>query len=245
LLLALAVVAGVAAAMLLQREARSGAIVAITLAILLLLSAVYAFFSRPGIGAVEDRMAELVAAQDPDAPPPADDGAAPAATGSAVDAARKPMVADAGSGKFICTIQPERSRITVSRTQDIALQWSADGCVNGRTQYGRWTPGESIDGQPQYDRDSDIWSRVFVPNQEQTVTISSFDPQRRTLVTENYLLDLATMTRAREARRRQTLAACSASAKSQREIADTIIAVRAILPRRANERLVYRCSAAR
>lgn len=245
LLLALAVIAGVAAAMLLQREARNGAIVAITLAVLLLLSAVYAFFSRPGIGAVEDRMAELIAAQNPDAPPLAEDDAAPDEVGSAADAARKPMAADAGSGKFVCTIQPERSRITVSRTDDIALQWSADGCVNGRTQYSRWTPGESIKGHPQYDRDGDIWSRVFVPNQEQTVTISSFDPRRRTLVTENYLLDLDAMTSAREARRQQTLVACSASAKSQREIADTIIAVRAILPRRANERLVYRCSVAR
>jgi hypothetical protein len=84
------------------------------------------------------------------------------------------------AGKYQCTLSPERSRITVSQLDALPIEWAEGGCINGRTQYGR---------------DGAKWSRIFVPNQEQTITISSFRPDRQEFTTERYLMGLDAMTK--------------------------------------------------
>ncbi|MEP5485731.1 MAG: serine protease, partial [Parasphingorhabdus sp.] len=130
------------------------------------------------------------------------------------------------SGKYQCTINPQRSRITVSQQNELPLEWAEGGCVNGRTQYGR---------------DGAKWSRIFVPNQEQTVTISSFQTDRGEFTEERYLVGLDAMTKARAIRSKYGNKACTSDSKSLADIEDMVKAIRAELPNQANERLVYEC----
>ncbi|WP_417621887.1 trypsin-like peptidase domain-containing protein [Parasphingorhabdus sp.] len=131
-----------------------------------------------------------------------------------------------GSGKYQCMINPQRSRITVSQQNELSFDWAEGGCVNGRTQYGR---------------DGAKWSRIFVPNAEQTVTISSFQPDRSEFTTERFLLGLDAMTRARTIRAKYGNKACTNDLKALADIEDMVKAIRAELPSQANERLVYEC----
>lgn len=82
------------------------------------------WFTRPGLDAVDRRVAEKLAAGDGGV---GESGAAPASTG----------------GEFTCTIRTDRSRIVSAPPQDMTFAWAEGGCVNGRTQYGfsdgRWT----------------------------------------------------------------------------------------------------------
>lgn len=168
--------------------------------------------TRPGVAAIEEKIAASLAAKagDPVGPTPA----APSA---------------ASEGALICTLVPERSRVTLSRTDDVELAWSADGCINGRSQYGRTNNGE--------------WSRVFVPDNEDAVAVNTYDPATRTLRTERYLLGAAAMSAAREARRQYAPPACGAS-EAARLLGEQQSALLALLPDRPNERLVYTCKPA-
>ncbi len=132
----------------------------------------------------------------------------------------------ASSGKYQCRINPERSRITVSQVDTLDIDWAEGGCVNGRTQYGR---------------DGAKWSRIFVPNEEQTVTISSFDPSRLEFTTERYLLGLSAMTKAREIRKQYGNRACTTDEQALSDIDEMVKAIRTELPMQTNERLVYEC----
>ena len=87
------------------------------------------------------------------------------------------------AGKFVCTLEPTRSRITGDATRSIDLDWSAEGCVNGRTQYG------FANGQ---------WARVFVPNEEDVVSVARYDPQSRTYQADRYLLSRSAIAAARK-----------------------------------------------
>ena len=129
-------------------------------------------------------------------------------------------------GRFICRFQPDRSRVTVSTSNDIDLQWSEDGCVNGRTQYGL---------------SSDGWTRIMVPGNEQTVSVSRYDPATRMLRTDRFFLDLNTMSAAREARAAYQAPACDAGEDAARDLGDQQQAIRQLLPETPNERLVYSC----
>jgi serine protease Do len=166
--------------------------------------------TRPGLAAIEEKIAASLAARTSDAAGPVP--AAPAA---------------ASEGALICTLMPERSRVTLSRPDDVDLAWSADGCVNGRSQYGRTSQGE--------------WSRVFVPGDEDAVAVNTYDPATRTLRTERYLLGAAAMAAAREARRQYEPPACGAS-DAARLLGEQQSALLALLPERPNERLVYGCA---
>lgn len=135
----------------------------------------------------------------------------------------------AATGALRCVIDTARSRVTVSDMSDVPFDWHEDGCVNGRTQYGLGADG---------------WSRVLVPGQEDTVTVASFDPATRTYKTERYLLDLDTITKAREARAKFTLPQCGGGEAAARKLGDDQAAIKALLPPQPNERLVYKCSAA-
>lgn len=130
-------------------------------------------------------------------------------------------------GRFLCTIRPDRSRITVSSAEDVPVAIGAGGCVNGRTQYAKGTDGR--------------WQRILVPNDEATVTIASIDPAAKDYRVERYLLDAATMAKARAIRAGATLKSCTADSGDVEIFAAQQDAIRAVLPPAPNERLIYQC----
>ncbi|KQZ69474.1 peptidase S1 [Sphingopyxis sp. Root214] len=133
-------------------------------------------------------------------------------------------------GNFLCTIRPDRSRITVSATTDVPIAIGKGGCVNGRTQYTRGP--------------DDRWQRILVPNDEATVTVASIDSTGRDYRVDRYLLDAETMTKARETRATVTLKSCTANPDELAGLAAQQDAIRSALPATPNERLVYRCQPA-
>ena len=171
----------------------------------LVLAAIAAYLTRPGLDEIDRRVA--AAMQDPD-----DGGGEAEAPG--------------GDLALLCRLVPERSRVTSAKVEDIEFDWTADGCVNERTQYG--LAGGS-------------WSRVFVPNAEDAVSVSSFDPDRRIFRTERYLLPREAMSEARTARGKYSAPECG-SDNAAAKLGDLQGEVLAQLPRQANERLVYECS---
>ena len=171
----------------------------------LVLAAVAAYLTRPGLDEIDRRVA--AAMQDPD------DGEGEAE-------------APGGDLALLCRLVPERSRVTSAKVEDIEFDWTADGCVNERTQYG--LAGGS-------------WNRVFVPNAEDAVSVSSFDPDRRIFRTERYLLPRKAMSAARAARGKYSAPECGSDNAAAR-LGDLQGEVLAQLPRQANERLVYECS---
>ena len=171
----------------------------------LVLAAIAAYLTRPGLDEIDRRVA--AAMQDPD------DGEGEAE-------------APGGDLALLCRLVPERSRVTSAKVEDIEFDWTADGCVNERTQYG--LAGGS-------------WNRVFVPNAEDAVSVSSFDPDRRIFRTERYLLPREAMSEARTARSKYSAPECGSDNAAVR-LGDLQGEVLAQLPRQANERLVYECS---
>jgi len=121
---------------------------------------------------------------------------------------------------------PARSRATISEVADVPLDWTAEGCVNGRTQYGL-----SGDG----------WSRVLVPNEEATISVNRYDPKTRTYRVERFLMPLNAMTAAREARGKLKAPSCGAGDQAAREFGAGMEAIKQLLPAQPNERLVYKC----
>jgi len=167
--------------------------------------------TRPGLAEIEDRVAAAIAK--------AEGGDAPEAA---------PVGGQAAEGALICTLVPERSRVTAARTDDVALNWSADGCVNGRTQYGLGQGGE--------------WKRVFAAQDDAAVAVNTYDPETRTLRTDRYLLGQEALAAARDARAAYTPPACGVS-DAARTLGEQQSALIAKLPERPNERLVYSCTA--
>jgi S1-C subfamily serine protease len=130
-------------------------------------------------------------------------------------------------GRLLCTIQPNRSRITVSSTDDVPVTLGKGGCVNDRTQYARGTDGR--------------WQRILVPNEEATVTIASIDPAGQEYRVDRYLLDAETMAKARETRSAADIKGCTAGAEALAAFAAQQDAIKSVLPPTPNERLVYDC----
>ena len=169
----------------------------------LALAAIFTFLARPKLSDVEDR---YVKANPPKA---------------------QPIVSDVNAdGPKICVYNPDRSRVTVSKTDDVPLDWRGDGCVNGKTQYGS---------------NAGTWSRTFVPNGEATVTIQSFNPAKSRYAVERFLLPADTMDKAREIRAKYRNNACTTDPAQRQSVADMESAIRAILPQAPNERIVYDC----
>lgn len=165
--------------------------------------------------------AAILFATRPDAHAEIESEAAPAATEAA------PRLAE---GNFLCTIRPDRSRITVSATTDVPIKIAPGGCVNDRTQYAQGADGH--------------WQRILVPNDEATVAVASIDPSAKEYRVDRYLLDAETMTKAREIRAGVTLKSCTADAGQIAALATQQDAIRSALPATPNERLVYRCQPA-
>ena len=167
--------------------------------------------TRPGLTEIEDRVAAAVAE--------AEGGPAPGTAAT---------LSQASEGSLICTLVPERSRVTAARTDDVAFDWTADGCVNGRTQYGLGKGGE--------------WQRVFAAQEDAAVAVNTYDPATRTLRTDRYLLGQEALASAREARAAYAPPACGVS-DAARTLGEQQSALIAALPERPNERLVYACTA--
>ena len=206
LMLVLALLAAGGAGMFMMQGKRNPAIAAAAGAAFLLIGAIIIFLSRPDFSEIDDRVAAALQEKE--------------------DKNEPQQVSIATSGKYQCTINPQRSRITVSQENEMPLEWADGGCVNGRTQYGR---------------DDTKWSRIFVPNQEQTVTISSFQPDSSLYTEERYLMGLEAMTKARAIRAQYGNKACTADDKALADIEEMVKAIRAELPAQANESLVYEC----
>lgn len=132
-----------------------------------------------------------------------------------------------GSGMLTCVLQEDRSRIVGAPDTEVEFAWTADGCVNERTQYG-FAGGD--------------WSRVFVPNDEAAVSVNHYDPASKTFRTDRYLLGLSAMDEARAARSAYTAPKCGTDNAAAR-LGDLQGAVTSALPRQPNERLVYSCKA--
>lgn len=156
-------------------------------------------------------------------------GFADAAVRPAVPAAAAGAPSTAFAGRHSCRIVPERSRVTVSSTPNIDLEWARSGCVNGRTQYAQ---------------DGETWRRILVPQRDQTVSVLEIHPGSRQYVVNRYLLPAEAMTRARALRQRIELAACTGEAPRLAALAEGQEQIRRMLPELPNERLVYDCAAA-
>ena len=135
------------------------------------------------------------------------------------------------SGPLECTLVPERSRIILSPVETVRFDWRADGCMNGRTQYAE-APGGG-------------WERILVPNEDATVSVLRFDPVSGSYTNSRYLLSAESMDRARTLRGQVQQKACAADTAARAALATQQSAIRTSLPQQVNERLVYRCTAAK
>ena len=145
------------------------------------------------------------------------------------DAPDAPGADATGDGMLICTLDLSRSRIVGAPDRELEFSWREDGCVNGRTQYG-FSGG--------------TWSRVFVPDEEDTVSINRFDPATAAFRTDRYLLGRSAMIEARKARDAYTPPQCG-TGDAASDVANLQSGVTSLLPAAPNERLVYSCEAKR
>jgi hypothetical protein len=188
-------------------DTRKRAAIAAALAGAALIGALVLWFTRPGLSAIEDKVAAALDGDDGD-------------VGGGTDTA-------SAEGALICTLVPERSRVTTARTDDVAFDWGADGCVNTRTQYGLSAGGE--------------WSRVLVLEDEAAVAVNRYDPDTRAFRTDRYLLGQAAMDKVLETRAKYSPPACGVS-DAARTLGEQQSALLALLPEAPNERLVYACT---
>lgn len=174
---------------------------------LLVLGAVAAFLTRPALN--------------PDA-------RLEQSTDDAEDKVPVDATASKAGRSFMCVIDLERSRVTVSQTADVPVSIDGKGCVNDRTQYADIGGGG--------------WQRVLVPNQEAQVSVVDFNPDAGDYRVERFLLGADKMDEARKLRSEVKLKACSSDGEEVIKLGTAQDAVRAILPDAPNERLVYKCT---
>ena len=179
--------------------------IAVAVSAAALLGAIAVWLTRPGLSEIDERVAAAM------------DGEQGLVGQS---------VAQASESNLLCTLVPERSRVTGAKTDDVEFDWQDDGCVNTRTQYG-YANGE--------------WSRVFVPDDEDAISVNVFDPQTQTFRTDRYPLGRAAMAKARDARAEYSPPMCGADIAAQ-ELGAQQQGVLSMLPTRPNERLVYSCA---
>ncbi|MEM1131551.1 MAG: trypsin-like peptidase domain-containing protein [Pseudomonadota bacterium] len=130
-------------------------------------------------------------------------------------------------GKNICSLDSERSRITISDIREMAFDWSQSGCVNGRTQYSQ---------------NGNEWLRILVPNNEQTISTYRFSPDSGELTLSRYLMPRAAMENARSVRRSFNGGQCSTDPDELQRLAEMQEAVLDSVTTKPNERLVFQCT---
>jgi hypothetical protein len=198
LCLALALIAAGGGGIMYMKDRRKPAVILGGGGAGLLLLAIAFFVSRPSYAAAEAKAEEAKAA----------------------------VPATRFAGRNVCRLMPERSRVTVSTANEVPLDWAANGCVNGRTQYAQ---------------NGETWTRTLVPDGEQAVAVLDFTPATGEYVVTRYLLDAQTMGRVRALRRDVDTKACTGDAEARTILADQQREITRILPRLPNERLVYAC----
>jgi len=191
----LSIVAGAIAAVLFFKDQFKAAASAAALAAAGLVASSYAFLTRPAL-----------AVRLPEAAQPI------------VDAA-------ALSGQLLCQVNTNVSRVTVSSTDDLAMSWNANGCMNNRTQYVQ---------------EGTKWRRILVPNVSETVFVQDFDPAKGEYISTRYLLSQTDMERLR-AIRGGSPAACSTEATTIQQLRSVTDQLEGSLPATPNEKLVYNC----
>lgn len=134
------------------------------------------------------------------------------------------------SGRLICEIDTSLSRVTTSDTQNPAFNWSNEGCVNGQTQFVNSQGG---------------WSRILVPADEASVSVRRFEPASGRYRSDNYQVSAETAERARTARAGITWSGCTSDPAQLAALAKVQADIQSTLPSQPNERLVYRCHAAK
>ena len=189
-------------------DRREHVAIAAAVSVIALAIAIALWLTRPGLDEIDQRVAVAMGEGGEETPNPG------------------PQPAQAGDGSLICTLLPERSRVTGARTDDVAFDWAADGCVNGRTQYGR---------------SGGNWVRVMVPEDGDAVSVNYYDPQSRVFRTDRYLLGRNALAQAREARGQYDPPQCGVS-DAARSLGEQQAGLLSQLPNRPNERLVYSCS---
>lgn len=147
----------------------------------------------------------------------------------AEDADAPELVTAAPMGKRICTLRPERSRITVSKADDVELELSATGCAGGSTQYA---PGEGGG-----------WTRALLSGDDASASIATLTADGATYRVERWLPDSATLASLR-AMRGAGANSCTSDPAALDQLAATQGAIRAALTDPPNERLVYECTGA-
>ena len=201
LLLVLSLLAFGGAGILLVKNRSRPAMILAGVGALLLIGAVVVFFTRPGLDDLEEDQA----------------------SGKSLS---PESAVTAFAGRNICELVPERSRVTVSASEPVPFDWTANGCVNQRTQYAR---------------NGDVWTRILVPEGEQAVSVAEFRPASGEYIVTRYLLDGAAMARVRALRRDVDVKSCTADQEARTVLADQQREIGELLPELPNERLVYRC----
>ncbi len=201
-LLALSVLALGAAGLNFSQGKRKPAIWSVVGGGALLFGALFAFILRPSFSSIDDRIAR-----------PAENSA--------------PAAGYAAAGDNICRIDQSRSRITVSALDDVPLNWSDGGCVNGKTQFLQ---------------EGTAWTRIFARSGDDAIVVSSFEPTTATFHNDRYLADADTLDRAGTIRAKFTGGACTADPEAMTALAQAQAELRAVLPPQPNERLVYHCT---
>jgi hypothetical protein len=201
LLLAAAAVAGGAAVLSQSKSEKERARKVGGLAGLLLLSAVVTFALRPSFDSVDE-----IASNE-------------------ADNASEAQLSD-GVGEQLCRLDRSLSRVTISDTEDVPFNWTAQGCLNGQTQF--------VNNQGD-------WSRVLVPANEATISVRHFDPVIGRYRTDKYLVDAELAGRLREIRNKVNWSGCTSDPERLAELARMQNDLRQSLPSRPNERLVYHC----
>ncbi|HSM53050.1 MAG TPA: trypsin-like serine protease, partial [Erythrobacter sp.] len=207
ILLLMAIAAGYVAVQARGQEGMERRVTAAgAIAIATFFAAVALWVMRPGIDEIDRRVDDAMKAATGETPP-------------------EPS-SEAREGTMLCTLVPERSRVTGARTDDVEFDWAADGCVNTRTQYGL---------------NSGEWTRVLIPDDEDAVSINRYDPETRTFLSERYLLGRNAMAEARAARDAYSPPQCHTT-DAAKVLGEQQQAVISMLPPQPNERLVYSCA---
>lgn len=202
LLLTLSLIAFGGGGIMLAKDRRRPGAIAAGAGTLLLVGAIIVFLTRPGVDDLDRIEAETS------------------------EAGAESGGADRFAGNNVCELVAERSRVTISSTDPVPLEWSASGCVNQRTQYAQ---------------NGDVWTRILVPEEEQAVSVLEFRPQSGEYVVNRYQLDAASMERARRLRQDVDVKSCTSDSEARTILADQLRELGQLLPRLPNERLVYRC----
>lgn len=210
LLLVVSALAGGAAWQFAERSQRYRFKAACAAGAVIFVMAVGIFAARPSFNEVDDRVRAVLTADAPD---------------NAVG--QKTAVNSLAPVAKTCILQPERSRVTMSDTADVAFTWQSDGCVNGRTQYVE---------------NGDRWIRSFVPNNDAQISVVSYVPETEIYRIERFLPGNAAMQSAREARQLYDVKTCTADPSQRTNIENMNKAIASQLPPTPNEILLFTCS---